>query len=237
MPQVLTTSAIITCPHGGVGTTTPAHPRASVSGGIVLVENDVGVLSCVALPPCVGYTLRSMGLNATKIDGLAVILVTDFNQTLTGLPLTMTETHSCVDDSTPAPIPPGAAPPPLTPEMADVAAPVVAGVITSPTFVTAQSLPPAVTATFTLASAFPNRWVLTRLSETTGTHGDLTSGDPGGAVVAPAGGAWDAPALTVTLALSATYMAALGPGPHHFYMTGVSKRGLSAYAKVTLTVS
>jgi hypothetical protein len=32
-------------------------------------------------------------------------------------------------------------------------------------------------------------------------------------------------------------MAALTPGKHHLYMTGVSKRGLSGYAEAVLTVT
>jgi heme/copper-type cytochrome/quinol oxidase subunit 1 len=43
--------------------------------------------------------------------------------------------------------------------------------------------------------------------------------------------------VTVTLTLSAAYMASLGVGVHHFYVTGVNKRGLSAYAESVLTVS
>ena len=61
-----------------------------------------------------------MGLNATQIDGRKVILVTDFNQTLTGLPLLMTESHQTFDESTPAAIPTGQPAPPLSPEMADL---------------------------------------------------------------------------------------------------------------------
>ena len=65
--------------------------------------------------PCTGYQLRSMGLNATQIKGERVILATDFNQTCTGLPLTMIETHQIIDNSTPAPIPDGQPAPPLPP--------------------------------------------------------------------------------------------------------------------------
>src|SRR5262245_15559428 len=85
MPRVLTTNAIITCPHGGLGTTTPVTPLWQAQGGLVAAAGDPGVLSCVFIVPCVGYTLRSMGLNATTVAGRAAILATDFQQSLTGL--------------------------------------------------------------------------------------------------------------------------------------------------------
>src|SRR2546423_13209144 len=116
MPQVMTTNATVVCPHGGVGQSTPTSPKWRVEGGLVLRENDPGVLSCNFLPPCVGYQLRSMGLNASKLDGAHVILVTDFNQTFTGLPLKISEVHHTIDNSTPAPIPVGQEAPPLAPE-------------------------------------------------------------------------------------------------------------------------
>ena len=97
---------------------------------------------------------------------------------------------------------------------------------------------PAIPLTFTLTSAFPLKWVLIRVSEPPlSTHADLTNGDPAGAVVAPAGGDWNTPLLTVTLTLSAAYLTSLGPGRHHFYMTGVSQRGLSFYQESIVTVS
>src|SRR5215204_4671542 len=125
MPQVLTTNAIITCPHGGLGTTTPTDPKWTVNGGFVVLENDPGVLACPFIYPCVGYQLKSMGLNATQIDGRKVILATDFNQSITGLPLLMVETHQTFDDSTPGPIPAGGTAPPLSPALADAITPVV----------------------------------------------------------------------------------------------------------------
>src|SRR5947209_20331276 len=112
MPQVLTTNALILCPHLGQGTSVPSDPKWSVNGGTVLLENEIGALSCPFIPfPCVGYQLHSMGLNATQIDGRQVILTTDFNLTFTGLPLTMTDFHTTIDDSSPAPIPPGGSAP------------------------------------------------------------------------------------------------------------------------------
>src|SRR4051812_38025428 len=77
MPQVLTANATVLCPHGGNGTSTPSAttaPRCFVRGGQVLVENDTGVLACPNVPvPCVGYTLRSMGLNSSRIAGRRIL--------------------------------------------------------------------------------------------------------------------------------------------------------------------
>ena len=105
MPQLMTTNALVFCPHGGKGTSIPSSLKWSIQGGFVLREGDSGVLSCVAVPPCTSYVLKSMHLNATMIDGVPAVLVTDFNQTLTGLPLTIVETHTTLDNSTPAPVP------------------------------------------------------------------------------------------------------------------------------------
>jgi hypothetical protein len=238
MPRVLTTKAVIKCPHGGLGTTTPSRRLWQVNGEYVLVEGDVGQLSCPFLyHPCGGYRLRSMGLNATRIEGQKVILVTDFNQSFTGLPLVMSEAHTTIDDSTPAPLPAGGPAPPLSPALLDLVPPVVTGVMPVSQFSLSTSQPATLTATFTLTSAFPLKWVLTRISEPLpGSDEDLTSGRPPGATVAPAGGGWDASPLTVTLTLTAAYMAALGAGRHHFFMTGVSQRGLSGNIETVLNV-
>jgi hypothetical protein len=125
MPLVLTTNAVITCPHGGVGTTVPLSPKWTVNGGYVTADGDSGTLTCFFVPPCVGYSLKSMGLNATKIDQRNVMLVTDFTQSFTGLPLSIQDSHTTSDDSTPAPVPSGQSAPPASPAMADLAAPVV----------------------------------------------------------------------------------------------------------------
>jgi hypothetical protein len=99
-------------------------------------------------------------------------------------------------------------------------------------------LPAVLVITFTLSSAFPLKWLLTRLSLSQGTHGDLTYGLPSLADVMPPGGEWISPSLSVTLKMTATYMASrLGIGLHEFYMTGVNQRGLSGYQKAVLTVN
>jgi len=237
MPQVMTTNAIVLCPHGGKGTTIPVMPLWSVNGGVVTREGDSGVLSCPFLTPCVGYTLRSMGLNASKIAGAAAILVTDFNQSFTGLPLTITETHTTFDNSTPAPIPPGSAAPPLAAELLDETPPVVTAAPPVLAFNLTTQLPPTALVTFTLSHAFPMQWILVRVSEPPlATNEDLTNG-AAGATPAPLGGDWSSPALNVVLTLTAAYMSSLGAGIHHFYMTGVSKRGMSNWAESVLTVS
>jgi hypothetical protein len=229
--------ATVTCPHGGVGTTTPAVPYADAQGGVVTVEGDVGVLSCVFIVPCVGYTLSSMGLNASTIGGKKVILATDFQKSITGLPLTIVETTSVIDDSTPAPLPAGASSQALAPEMLDIAPPVVIAAPPTVPFVTSTMLPPTAAITFTLTSAFPLSWTLALLNTTLGTSIDATNGLPTGLVVAPAGGSWTSPSLTVTATMSAAFMASLTPGTHLFYMTGVSKRGKSGLGSATVVVS
>jgi hypothetical protein len=234
MPQLMTTNALVTCPHGGKGTSIPSMPIWSIQGGLVLREGDTGVLTC---PWCGGYTLQSMRLNATVIDGAPAVLVTDFNKSAIGLPLLIAETHTTFDNSTPAPVPAGADAPPLSPELIDTTPPIVAALMPIATFTSTTMLPPVMPLPFMLASPFPLMWTLTRVSEPSGSHADLTNGDPTGAVALPAGGDWTTPLLTVTLTMSAAFMAGLGIGTHHFYMTGVNKRGLSAWAESVLTVS
>ena len=238
MPQVLTTNALIFCPHGGKGTSIPSDPKWSVNGGLVLLEGDTGTLACpFVIFPCIGYQLRSMGLNAARIDGRKVMLVTDFNLTFTGLPLTMTEFHTTLDDSTPAPIPAGQPAPPLSSEMLDMVPPAV--IVTPPTlaFNSLTMQPVTLATTFTLTSANPMRWLLTLINEPLKTHADMTNGLPPGLTVAPAGGGWDSTPLTVTVTMTAAFMATLTSGKHHLYMTGISQRGLSGYAEFILTIT
>jgi hypothetical protein len=237
MPLVLTTNAVITCPHMGLGTTTPASPIWTVDDGFVCAEGDTGTLTCSAPYPCVGYTLKSMGLNATTLAGRRVILTTDFNLTFTRLPLTLVETHFGVDDSTPVPVPPGQDPPPLDPYLLDVTAPVVQAIPKALAFNSATMQPATLSATFTLTHPFPMQRILTLISEPLATSAEVSNGVPPGLIVAPAGGSWDTPTLTVQVAFTAAYMAGLGIGLTHFYMTGVSQRGLTAYDELVLAVS
>jgi hypothetical protein len=242
MPQVLTTNALIVCPHGGKGTSIPTDPKWSVNGGIVLLEGDTGTLACPppgvpVLVPCGGYHLSSMGLNATRIDGRRVMLVTDFNMTDTGLPLTMTEFHTTVDDSTPVPIPVGQPAPSLPPAMQDMTPPVIAASPLILAFNSATMQPATLAATFTLTSANPMQWLLTLINDPLASHTDVTNGLPPGLTVNPGGGGWNSSPLTVTVTMTALFMANLTPGRHHLYMTGVSQRGLSSYAEVVLTVT
>lgn len=238
MPQVLTTNAAIFCPHMGRGTSAPTDPKWSVNAGIVLLENDPGVLACPFIPlPCIGYTLRSMGLNATRVDSRKVILVTDFQQSVTGLPLTLQEFHTTIDDSTPTPIPSGASAPPLPPQLLDVNPPVVTGSPPALVYSIASAVPPTSAVVFTLASPHPLRWMLTLINEPLKSHTDLTHGLPPALTVAPAGGAWSTNPLTVTMTMTGPFMASLTAGTHHFFMTGISQRGLSRYLDVRLVVS
>jgi hypothetical protein len=237
MPQVLTTTATITCPHAGMGVTIPTLPYVNAQGGFVTTDGDLGTLSCVFIPPCVGYSLSSMGLNASTIGGRKVILATDFQKSFTGLPLTIVETTNVYDDSTPAPLSPGTSSQPLAPELLDLAPPVVTAVPMAVPFVMSTMLPPTALITFSLGSAFPLSWTLTLLNTTLGTSIDATNGLPTGLVVTPPDGNWTSPSLVVTATMTAAFMASLTPGTHWLYMTGVSKRGISAVAAASVVVS
>jgi len=246
MPRVLTTNAKILCPHGGLGTSIATDPKWMVSGGDVLLDGDVGVISvlpCFFIPPCAGYKLESMKLNASRVDGRHVMLVTDFIQSFTGFPLLITETHQAFDNSTPAPIPSGGTPPPTPPELLEVDRPVVVAAPGTLAFslsgFSTTSLPAALPMTFTLQSLFPRRWLLSMLNSPMPTpqHREITNGEPPNIVVAPSGGAWTTPALTITVTLTGTSMATLAPGDHHFVLTAVNQRGRSHFAEVILIVS
>src|SRR5260370_888964 len=160
MPRILTTNAKIFCPHIGLGTSVPTDPKWTINNGIVLLENDTGVLACPFIPyPCIGYQLKSMGLNATEVDGRKVILETDFNQTLTGLPLIIQEFHQTFDNSTVAPLPPGQTSQSLPPELIDLVQPIVTGVPSMLAFNSTTMQPLLLITTFTLFSDHPLQWI------------------------------------------------------------------------------
>jgi len=236
MPRVLTTNAQIMCPHGGLGNSLPMHRKWEVSGGTVLVEGDTGTLSCVNVVPCVGYTLKSMGLNATYVDGLRVILETDFNQSQIGLPLQIIETHSTYDESTPAGIPAGQPAPPPSPAMIDLVPPVVTVAPPQIIFSMSTQMPATAALTFTMSSANPLQWNLVLVDDALGYSQDVTNGLPPGLVVSPAGGDWSSQTQTVVVTMTAIFMNSLS-GTSHFYLTAVSKRGLSGLAKADVQVS
>jgi hypothetical protein len=238
MPRILTTNAQIVCPHGGLGTTVPLDPVWQIDGGFALAEGDAGTLACpFVLYPCVGYTLRSMGLNASQLNGRSVILETDFNQSVTGLPLTMMDFHTVIDDSIPASIPPGADAPPLSPALADMTEPLV--VATPPLLVyptTPAPVNPAII-TFTLAADHPNQWVLTLIDTNGKRNIDLTHSRPPDALVVPDGGEWNGPGLAAAVTLSPAFLVELGIGRHEMYMTGVTERGRTGRALVEITIT
>jgi hypothetical protein len=97
--------------------------------------------------------------------------------------------------------------------------------------------PATLAASFTLSHPFPMQWVLTLISEPQARNQDLTDGLAPGLTVAPAGGNWTTPTLSVQLNFTAAYMASLGVGLTHFFMAGVTKRGLTNFAEIVLTVS
>jgi hypothetical protein len=239
VPQVLTTNALIVCPHAGIGTSVSLNPIWDVNGGQVLAEGDTGTLSCINIVPCVGYTLKSMRLNSTFIGPMRAILVTDFNQSFTGLPLQMTEFHQTYDESTPGPVPAGQSAPPPSPAMADLVPPIVTVAPPSVAFSQTTQMPAVVPITFTLTSPNPLQWILTLINDSQVLNLDLTNGMPPGVVVAPSGGAWNSPSLAVVVTLTAAFMNSLAPPggpPSHLYMTAVSKRGLSGRAVADITV-
>lgn len=237
MPQLLTTNAQIQCVHGGMGTvSSPLAPLMTVNGGTVLVDGDNGTISGCSFvqAPCVSFTLASMGLNATTIDSKKAILVTDFQKTNTFLPLLLTETHQAIDDSTPAPLAAGSAAPPLSPELLDIAPPIVTPAPAGGGFSHATQLPPVVVIAFTISSAFPKRWILSHLSDTGAV--DVTSGGTPGPMVVPSGGDWSSPVDVILMTLTSAYLNALSPGLHTFQLTAVSKRGIPGTAAAIVTV-
>ncbi len=238
MPNVMTTMAQVLCPHGGKGAPALFSDKWMAHGGCVHAEGDTGTIACpFILSPCGGYQLRSMHLNATKIDGRNVILVTDFNQTLTGLPLTIVEVHDTFDNTTPAPLPAVGPAPALDPELLDETKPLVLAAppqFTVPT-VPLPGLPPPLIVTFTLFSTFPLQWMLFVVDEAVRANVDLTNGFPG-ILLAPSGGEWTTPSLTIVLTFTPPFLALLPPGnKYHFFMTGVSKRGVNHFTEFVLT--
>jgi hypothetical protein len=241
MPRVLTTNATITCPHGGVGTSMPMPaPRlVTINGGEVLVTGDQGTLSCAFTVPCVGYALVSMGLNATTLEQRAVMLDSDFLQSYTGFPLTVVESHSVFDRTTPGTPPPQGAT--IPPELQEDDKPTV--VVAPPQLPFSVSAfgstgnPAALPFVFTLTSAYPLKWTLWQVGPPA-TSLELTSaGLPGLVTVVPTGGTWSTPTLVVSVTVTGAYAATLMPGEHSFVLTGVNRRGFSKYAEAKLTVS
>jgi hypothetical protein len=255
MPQILTTNAILRCPHQGLGTSVPVPPprQCTIQGGFVLLSGDTGLIPCPNIVPCASYALTSMNLNSTRLDGRNVMLVTDFIQSVTGFPLTATETHT-VFDKTPPPAPPGGAapqpagpsattPPEIPPELQETDKPTVS--VAPPelpfsiaTFSTSGT-PPALIFTFTIHSEYPRRWTLFHISPPA-TYLDVTNGLPPGIVVAPPGGTWSSGQKTLPIVVTVTglYASSLPPSlDHSFVVTAVNHRGLSAFAEAKIKVS
>jgi hypothetical protein len=241
MPRVLTTQAHISCPHGGTGTSAPVQPpKTFVQGGAVLLDGDAGVIAgCGNLVQCGGYQLRSLGLNASFVDGRHVMLVTDFVQSFTGFPLRLDEQHPLFDSSTPVPLPPGAQPQ-LPPELREddqpvaTVAPPLAPFSLSAFGTTGQ--PAVLPWTFSIQSQFPREWTLWLIGPPA-TSVDITAGLPPGITVAPAGGTWSTPALAIVLTVTGLFASGLAPGTHSFVLSAINHRGLSAMAEARLLVS
>lgn len=206
----------------------------------MLAEGDSGTLSCINIVPCVGYTLKSMGLNSSFIGSRRVILVTDFNQSITGLPLQMIENHKMYDESSPAPVLAGQSAPPPSPAMIDFVPPIVSVAPPTISFSQMNQMPLSAVITFNLMSPNPLQWILTLINDAQVKNQDLTNGMPPDVVVTPSGGAWNSPALTVVVTMTAAFLnslAAPGQSPSHLYLTAVSKRGLSAKQSADITVT
>jgi hypothetical protein len=235
MPLVLTTNALVQCVHGGPGTTVPISPIWTVNGGFVAAEGDTGTIVCpFVLLPCLSYTLKSMHLNATQRDGQQVILVTDFQQSDTGLPLLITDFHETYDNSSPAPIPSGQAAPAPSAAMADLLSPQVVATPPSTPFILATDVAP-VAVSFNLITDHPMKWIL-RLITAVGLNFDITSGFPT-ATITPSGGGWTSPSQSVSVTFPAVTVKAWGAGTSHLYMTGVSQRGLNGSAEAKIVAS
>jgi hypothetical protein len=243
MPRVLTSNATITCPHGGGGVSvpTPAPRGVTVAGAEILLDGDQGTLTrpvCTNVPPCAGYRLTSMGLNATTVRGRKVMLVSDFVQSFTGFPLTVLETHVVNDKTLPGTPPATGAETP--PELGEDDKPTVQVVPPTLPFAKASfastGQPAMLAFTFLLSSQYPLRWLLFHAGPPKVTV-DASNGVPGGVVVAPAGGSWPGSSLTVAVTITGAYLAALAPGAHSFVLTGVNRRGFSAFAEGRVTVT
>jgi hypothetical protein len=232
MPQILTSAANLRCFHTGPGVSVPSSSHWQIGAGLALVEGDTGTLTCPFLAcPCKTYTLHSMSLNSLELDGKKVVLTTDFNISDTGLPLLISETHNVFDDSTPAPYT-GAA---LPPQLIDPTTPVVSAGPATASYTLSSHAPAPIVITFTLAAAFPLRWLLTLISIPSGTSKDLTNGAPG-ATPSPSAGSWAAPSQTVVLTLDQSFLDTLPSGNHIFYLTAVNQRGSFSVGLATLTV-
>jgi hypothetical protein len=243
MPQVLTANAVITCPHGGGGVNVPTPgPRGvTVAGGEVLLDGDQGLLTrppCVNVPPCGGYRLSSMGLNATTVKGRRVMLVSDFLQSFTGFPLTVAETHVVNDKTLPGTPPATGAE--IPPELGEQDRPVVQVLPPLLPFTKASfagtGQPAMLVFNFLLSSQYPLRWLLFHAGPPA-VKLDVTNGVPGAIQVMPGGGGWPGSSLSVGVTITGAYLAAQSPGKHGFILTGVNRRGFSAHAEGQVTVA
>ena len=235
MPKIWTANAKVSCPHGGGGTSQAIPPRlAKISGGEILLDGDQGVFDsppCTNTPPCVGYACRSMGLNATSIQGRPVMLVSDFTQTYTGFPVTVVESH-VVDDKT-LPGTPPATGQVIPPEMQETDTPTVVCVPPSAPVLDRglQQHEPAGDAALHLLALEPVPAEVDALAgRAAGDAARRHRRHPGQVTVVPVGaspdGTWSSPSATVSVTITGTYAATLAPGNHEFVLTAVNRAGL-----------
>lgn len=239
MPKVLTTKAQITCPHTGRGTSTPAGSTLAYAGGGVLTDGDQGTIAnCTYQVKCASYQLTSLQLNSMYVSGKRVMLVTDFIQSNTGYPLTVTDSHQVFDQTVPAKLAPGATPV-TPPELREDDHPSVTVSPSTLPFSKAgfanSGSPVTLPFVFTLSSQFPRRWTLFRTGPM--LSGDIAAGIPTSITVVPPGGTWSTPSLTVSVKVTGTFANTLDIGTHTFVLTAVNHRGLWGMAEAMLTVS
>jgi hypothetical protein len=239
VPKVLTTAAVVRCPHGGQGSSMPAGTPLLFAGGAVLADGDQGTIAlCTNQVQCKTYKLSSMQLNSMYVGGKRIMLVTDFIQTDTGFPLAVTESHNVVDQTVPSPLAPGATPT-TPPELREDDKPAVTVTVAPPPFSKSgfanSGQPVSLPFAFSLTSLFPRRWTLWRISP--GLSQELTAGLPPGITVAPSGGAWAASPLTVAMTVTGAFVATMDVATHSFVLTAVNHRGLWGMAEAKLAVA
>ena len=241
MPEILTTNAQIKCPHGGKGSIVLARERKfTIADGDVCLTGDTGTIAGCALLsyPCASFTLQSLNLNATEVDGKAIILHSDFQKTSTGFPLIiLPETMIGIDDSILAGIPAGQSAAPLSAAMADETAPTVLGIAPLNSFTLSSFMPASLSMTFTLTSQFPSSWMLNFIDSKTGRTLELHKTVVPGIVVSPNDGVWRQSPLTISVNLSAAFLSTLLPATdHQLVMIAINERGLSGFEIISLQI-
>jgi hypothetical protein len=233
MPLIMTKNAIVNCPHGGTGQNVTSQNKYFVKSFPVLIDGDRGIIppsDCKfppAGPPCTSYELNSMKLNSTFIDGKNIMLVTDFVISNTGFPLILSETHFVEDNAS---LNPGETPT-IPSFLLNLIKPIVSAA--PPFAIFKKSAPTPLSFVFSVNSAFPFKWKLTKLSN---QEPDDTQDFTNSTMVTPGGGEWKTNTMSINLVLEPVYLQDLSIGKHHFVMAGIDERGNSDYATANLVI-